>query len=44
MLLFAFLPAAAQPKLVELGQLVTVREHAAWPAPESIVSDLTLVE
>jgi hypothetical protein len=40
MLFFAFLPAAAQPKPIDLGQLGMVTEHAAWPAPESIVRDL----
>jgi hypothetical protein len=38
-LLFAFLPAAAQPKPIDLGQLGIVTEHAAWSASESIVRE-----
>lgn len=40
MFLFVILPVVAQSNFVELGQIAMVREHAAWPTPESIVRDL----
>jgi hypothetical protein len=38
--LLVAVPAAAQPKTREFGQLGVVSEHGEWPSPEAVVRDL----